>query len=132
MKHCLLATVVAVAVLGAAQAHAHHSYAATYLEMQSTTIEGELVQFLFRNPHSFVHVLVKEKDGSQVRYTVEWGGAAQLGSQGLTRNTLQPGDFVIITGSPGRNPAEHRVRMVSLSRPNDGFSWGRRVGEVTD
>ena len=46
-----------------AQAYAHHSFAATYLEDQTVTIEGELVQFLFRNPHSFVHVMVKEKDG---------------------------------------------------------------------
>jgi hypothetical protein len=39
-------------------------------------------------------------------------------------------DVVVITGSPGRNPADHRVRMVSLVRPSDGFSWGHREGEV--
>jgi hypothetical protein len=47
---------------------------------RTVTIEGELVQFLFRNPHSFVHVMVKEKDGQMVRYAIEWGGAGQLGS----------------------------------------------------
>src|SRR4030095_7730396 len=68
--------------------------------------------FLFRNPHSFVHVNVPQKDGSVVRYAVEWGGAGQLGGQGVTRETLKAGDHVIITGAPGRNPADHRVRMV--------------------
>jgi len=96
------------------------------------TIEGELVQFLFRNPHSFVHVMVKEKDGSMVRYAVEWGGAGQLGGQGVTRETLKAGDHVIISGSPGRNPKDHRVRMVSLLRPKDGFGWGKRPGETVD
>ena len=128
----LLVAAAAVVVGAGAKAYAHHSFAATYLEDQTVTIEGELVQFLFRNPHSFVHVMVKEKDGSQVRYAVEWGGAGQLGGQGVTRETLKPGDFVIITGSPGRNPADHRVRMVSLRRPKDGFGWGQRPGEVVD
>ena len=135
MKRYLVVLFVAVAAitLGAsARAYAHHSFAATYLEDQTVTIEGELVQFLFRNPHSFVHVMVKEKDGSMVRYAVEWGGAGQLGGQGVTRETLKPGDHVVISGSPGRNPADHRVRMVSLRRPKDGFGWGQRPGEVVD
>ena len=59
-----------------------------------------------------------------VRYAVEWGGAGQLGGQGVTRETLKAGDHVIITGSPGRNPKDHRVRMVTLHRPKDGFGWG--------
>ena len=82
MKRVLvvLLFVAAAFVVGAGtKAYAHHSFAATYLEDQTVTIEGDLVQFLFRNPHSFVHVMVKEKDGSMVRYAVEWGGAGQLG-----------------------------------------------------
>jgi len=112
--------------------YAHHSFAATYLEDQSVTIEGDLVQFLFRNPHSFMHINVKEKDGSMVEYSVEWGGTGQLGGQGITRETLKPGDHVVITGSPGRNAADHRVRMLTLRRPRDGWSWGQKTGEVTD
>jgi len=62
----------------AAQAWAHHSFAATYLENQTVTIEGELVQFVLRNPHSFVDVDVTEKDGAKTRYVVEWAAPAQL------------------------------------------------------
>lgn len=124
--------IVALASMAGPRVFAHHSFSATYLEDQSVTIEGELVQFLFRNPHSFVHIMVTEKDGSKVRYAVEWGGAGQLGGQGVSRETLKPGDVVVITGSPGRNPAEHRVRMVSLRRPKDGFGWGQRAGEIVD
>ena len=131
MKRFLVVPLAAATIAIGAQAYAHHSFAATYLEDQSVTIEGELVQFLFRNPHSFVHVMV-EKDGQRVRYSVEWGGAGQLGGQGVTRETLKVGDFVVITGSPGRNPADNRVRMVSLRRPKDGFGWGQRPGEVVD
>jgi hypothetical protein len=133
MKRLLVALAAAGACAGlATQASAHHSFAATYIEDKSVTIEGELVQVLFRNPHSFVHMTVKERDGSLVRYSIEWGGAAQLGGQGVTRETLKLGDRLIVSGNPGRNPADHRVRMISLRRPSDGFGWGTKPGEVVD
>jgi hypothetical protein len=132
MKRYLVVLVVAAAALAGAQAYAHHSFAATYLEDRMVTIEGDLVQFLFRNPHSWVHVNVKEKDGTVVRYAVEWGGTAQLGNQGVTRDTLKIGDHVIISGNPGRNAEKHQVRMLSLHRTRDGFGWGRKPGEVVD
>ena len=132
MKRYLVIGLVAAAALVGARAYAHHSFAATYLEDQTVRVEGELVQFLFRNPHSFVHLSVKEKSGDIVRYAVEWGGAGQLGGQGVTRETLKIGDHVIIEGSPGRNAKDHRVRMVRLYRPKDGFGWGGKPGEVVD
>ena len=132
MKRYLVVLAVAAASFVAAKSYAHHSFAATYLEDQTVQIEGELVQFLFRNPHSFVHVMVKEPDGNLERYAVEWGGAGQLGGQGVTRETLKAGDHVVITGSPGRNPEDHRVRMVTLHRPSDGFTYGKRPGEIFD
>lgn len=132
MKRLLVAAVAAWTCVLGAQAYAHHSFAATYIEDKSVTIEGELVQVLFRNPHSFVHLTVTEKDATMIRYAIEWGGAAQLGGQGVTRETLKLGDRLIISGNPGRNPADHRVRMISLRRPSDGLSWGNRPGEVVD
>jgi signal transduction histidine kinase len=70
MKRGLIVMLLAGAVALSAQAYAHHSFAATYLEDQTVTIEGQLVQFLFRNPHSFVHVMVEEEDGAMVRYAL--------------------------------------------------------------
>ena len=108
----------------ASPAFAHHSFAATYFEDKTETVEGELVQFLFRNPHSFVHIEGKDASGNVVRYAVEWGAGLQLNRQGVTRETLKPGDHVIVTGNPGRNPEDHRLRMRTISRPADGWKWG--------
>jgi hypothetical protein len=133
MKRFIVVVVCAAAVgLSARPASAHHSFSATYLETQSLTVEGEIVQFVFRNPHSFVHVNVKEKDGSVTTYNIEWGGTGQLNNSGVTRETLKAGDVVQITGAPGRNPADHRIRMVFLKRPGDGFTWGAKPGETVD
>jgi len=123
MKRYLVAP-LALMVLGvAAHGWAHHSFAATYIENQTVTIEGELVQFVLRNPHSFVDVDVTEKDGSKTRYVVEWAAPAQLAGK-VDRETLKPGDHVIITGNPGRNPEDHRLRMRTITRPSDGWKWG--------
>ena len=127
----LVVLTIAVAAAGST-ARAHHSFAATYDESRTTTIEGRLVQFLFRNPHSFVHVMAPDENGMEQRWAVEWGGAGQLAGQGVSRETLKPGDVVVITGNPGRNPADHRVRMVTLRRPSDGFGWGTQPGETVN
>jgi hypothetical protein len=43
-----------------------------------------------------------------------------------------PAILAEITGSPARNPSEHRIRMMTLVRPKDGFHWGGKPGEVVD
>jgi hypothetical protein len=114
---------VVLAFLLGARVSAHHSFGAAYLESQKVTIQGQLVQLQFRNPHSFIHVMVREKDGTVVRYAVEWSGAQELGGQGVNRETLKIGDRLIISGNPGRNKRDHLLRMTSLQRPKDGFGW---------
>jgi hypothetical protein len=120
-----------VLVFGMA-AYAHHSIGAQYDVSKDVKIEGKLVQFNFRNPHSFVTVDVVGKDGKTERWAVEWGGAGSLGGQGITRNTLKFGDEVIITGNPSRTAGLSRLKMNTLHRKSDGFGWGTRPGEVVD
>jgi len=126
MKRALLlsAGACAAVVVAAKPALAHHSFSATYFEDKTDRVEGELVQFLFRNPHSFVQVESKDAQGNRVRYAVEWGAGLQLTQQGVTRDTLKPGDHVIISGNPGRNPEDYRLRLRSIQRPSDGWKWG--------
>jgi len=118
--------------LGTGSAYAHHSFTATYDESQEISIEGTLVQFMYRNPHAFVHVLAPDENGEMHRWAVEWGAAGTLDRQGVTRETLKAGDLVIITGNPGRNAIDHRLRMRTLTRPADDFTWGTSEGETFD
>ena len=125
MKRTLLALVItAGAIVSGGRASAHHSFAATYFEDKTQKVEGNLVQFLYRNPHSFVHVEGPDEKGVMQRWAIEWGAGGQLGRQGVTRETLKPGDHVIVVGNPGRNPDDHRLRMVNITRPSDGWKWG--------
>jgi hypothetical protein len=111
----------ACAVVGTAVAH--HSFAATYEAGKEMQIEGEVAQFLFRNPHSMVHVLAPDATGEMRRWAIEWAGVNVLTGEGISRETLRIGDDVIVTGNPGRVPEDYRMRMLSIERPADGWEW---------
>jgi hypothetical protein len=129
-KWKIIVPAAALAAIAGVSVNAHHSFTATYFEDRTVEIEGKLLQFMFRNPHSFVHVEAPDDKGQLQRWAVEWGGAGQLSNQGVTSQTLRPGDVVTITGNPGRDPGDFRVRMLYLRRNSDGFDWGRRPGET--
>jgi len=116
-----LISLLAGVLLSGATAYAHHSFAATYVTEKEVKIEGDLITFMFRNPHSFVHVMAPDEKGQMQRWAIEWAAAGQL--NGIARDTLKVGDHVVVTGNPGRTAADHRLRMRSILRPKDGFKW---------
>ena len=132
-RNLLLGFLGTAMLLSSIAAYAHHSFAATYDENPANrvTVEGKLLTFTFRNPHSFIDVQAPDKQGVVQRWLIEWGGAGVLSDQGITRDTLKAGDVIVVTGSPGRDATEHRLRMISLRRPSDGFSYGMK-GEKFD
>ncbi|HEY7930581.1 MAG TPA: DUF6152 family protein [Steroidobacteraceae bacterium] len=123
---------VLAGVLGAAAsvpAQAHHSFPATYMVDQTVTIQGTVVQFLFRNPHSFVHVMAPDpKTKQNVVWAVEWGAGGALGADSVKQDTLRPGDKVVVTGNPARDATSHRLRMRAITRPSDGWKWAGTFG----
>jgi hypothetical protein len=119
---------IAVGAFGTGTASfAHHSFPATYQVEQTITIKGKVIQFMFRNPHSLLHVEAPGADGKMHRWVVEWGSAGSLDRSQVTRDLLKPGDEVIVMGNPGRIETDHKLRMNTIERPKDGWKW---VGEA--
>jgi hypothetical protein len=117
--------VAGVALAVAVPVSAHHSFTATYQIDKTIRIEGKVVQFMFRNPHSVLQVMAPGDDGQMYRWAIEWAAAAALERDGVSsRDVLRPGDVVIVTGAPGRNPADHKIRLKTIERPRDGWKWG--------
>lgn len=46
--------------------------------------------------------------------------------QGIREDTLKPGDHVVITGNPARDPAEYKLHLKRIERPADGSQWAGR------
>jgi hypothetical protein len=123
MKRTFFVLLIAAGLLAGGRAYAHHSFAATYFVDQEVTVEGTLTQFMYRNPHSFVKVEAPDSKGQMQTWSVEWGGGAQLTQEHVTRDTLKPGDHVVVSGNPGRDPDEHRIRLHKIVRPSDCWKW---------
>jgi hypothetical protein len=128
MKRTLLFA-IPMALLLASTLSAHHSFSATYDTGKTMSIEGKVVQFLLRNPHSFLHIEVKDKAGKVEVWNVEWAAAGQL--NGTIAASIKAGDLVTVNGNPGRDPADLRLRMVNIKR-TDGESWGFAPGQVVN
>ena len=109
--------------LGGGLTFAHHSATATYIYGKSVKIEGTLKEFIWRNPHSFIKVQAPDENGEMQTWVIEGAAAAVFAEQGVTTNTLRPGDHVIVTGQPGRIAEDHRLLLERVERPSDGFKW---------
>lgn len=122
---------VAAALMSGAAAYAHHSFAGTYIEDQIVRIEGKVVEFNIRNPHSFILIEVVEKDGKPFRWGGEWGGVTQLSQGGVTRFTLEAGDHLIIEGAPPRDSQDRKVLVRRVWRPatdaKPAWEWSGNV-----
>jgi len=122
MKRLATTVLLTGALLCGGRAYAHHSFAATYDKTQAS-LEGEVLQFVYRNPHALLQIMAPDANRQMQRWTVEWEARGQLDHQGVTSMTLKPGDRVVITGNPGKNPADHWLRAMTIVRPKDGWKW---------
>jgi len=114
----------AVAIAGAPLL-GHHSFANYYLESDTIEIEGDVVEFQYKNPHAWIHVFGEEPFGTRKAYAAEWMSTSALDRAGITKDTLHVGDHVRIWASPNRNLTDNRVRLKRIERRSDGWRWGQ-------
>ena len=131
MKSRLPLLTVLALCMSAVAAYGHHSFAGTYVEDKSVTLEGTVAEFNIRNPHSFISIEVKDKDGNVTRWGGEWAGVTQLSEGGVNRFTLKIGDHIVIDGAPARDTSDHKVLVRQVVRPatasSPEFKWTGRV-----
>jgi hypothetical protein len=132
MTRRILVLMFAGAILTGVTAYAHHSLAATYYPDQEVKLEGTIIDFLFRNPHSFLQIEAPDKLGVMQRWSLEWRSSGQLGQQGINRDTLKVGDEVVVTINPSRTLGDHRGALKTLHRKSDGFGWGNNPGDAIE
>lgn len=122
--------VAALIFSSGATAEAHHDLGSTYAMKETIHIEGEVLQFIYRNPHSFVSL--REAGHDERIWILEWASARKFDRQRVQARTIRVGDHLIVTGHPPRKANEHRVSIQLLIRKSDGFSWGGSKSETVD
>jgi hypothetical protein len=100
----------------------HHALS-EYDAARVTTIEGTLGEIRIKNPHSTLMIQASGGGGPADRWTVEWLAALVLKHEGVENTTLKPGDRLIISGNPSRDPGARRLWLRTVTRPADGWTW---------
>ena len=94
-------TVIAITGLLTHAAAAHHS-TSMYAKEAPITIEAEVVEFRWVNPHSNLKV-VDTADGSRKEWSIEMSSPGVLTRSGWTKRTFNPGDKIKLKFGPLRN-----------------------------
>jgi len=82
---------------------AHHSFAAEFDAAKPVTVQGSVEKVEWTNPHIWVYVDAKDAAGKVERWQCEGGSPNTLARQGWSRDTLKPGDQVVIEGFRAKN-----------------------------
>ncbi len=99
-KISLSAAVIALAVGGmAVPALAHHS-AAMFDMHKTVSVTGNVKEFQYTNPHSWLQVMVRGKNGKATLWGFEAEGPSTLLRAGIKYSTFKPGMKVTVTGHP--------------------------------
>jgi hypothetical protein len=120
MRSALL-FLIATAALGNGVAIAHHS-PIVFDHTRKVAITGTVTEFKWGNPHSWIHVDVKDEQGAVANWGIEMNPANNLAREGWRASTLKPGDTITVVVYPLRNN-EKGGQFISIKLP-DGTVLG--------
>ena len=132
MRSSLVIAVVLTGLLTAvAPAWAHHAFAAEFDAQKPVKLKGTVTRVEFINPHSWIHIDVKEADGTVTSWLVEGGSPNALIRRGVTKDALPKGSEILVDGYQAKDGsnrangrditfADGRKLFVGGSNPSEG------------
>src|SRR5213594_53636 len=93
-----VAFTAALVVLTVAPAWAHHAFAAEFDAKQPVKFKATVTRMEWTNPHVWIHVDVKQPDGTVEKWSVEAGTPNVLFRRGFTKDALKAGTEIVVDG----------------------------------
>ena len=108
-------------LLSAAPIWAHHAFAAEFDEKRPIKLQGRVTKWELVNPHSWIHLDVKNPDGTVTQWMVEGGSPNSLFRNGFDKSSLPEGTEIVVEGYQAKDGANRAVGA------NLKFTDGRRL-----
>jgi len=86
---------------------AHHSFAAEYDDTKPVKFSGAVTKVEWMNPHIWFYVDEKKADGTVVHWAVSGGAPGQLMRRGITKDVIQPGMTIEVTGFRAKDGSDN-------------------------
>ena len=113
-----------MAVTAAATLVAHHSVPGQFDVSKPMTLKGVISKIDWINPHIYVHLDVKESDGTTNTWALATLPTAMMRRAGITKDSLQgkSGEEVTINAVPARDGSKHLAWINKITYA-DGHSF---------
>jgi hypothetical protein len=105
---------------------AHHSFMVEYDMTKPVTVKGVVTKIEYENPHISFFIDVKDEVGRITNWGFEAASPTALRAHGWTRDSIKPGDYVIVDAFRARNGTPFAAAK-TLTLPN-----GRRLFAASD
>ena len=109
MRITLSVVAAGVGLLLAVPARAHHAFGAEFDVNKPLKLRGTVTKWEMINPHSWIHLDVKDPDGKVASWMIEGGSPNSLLRLGFTKNSLPAGTEIIIEGFQAKDGANRGV-----------------------
>ena len=104
---------------------AHHAFAAEFDANKPIKIKGTVTKLEWVNPHSWLHLDVKDANGKVTPWMVEGGPPTSLLKRGFTKKSLTAGTEVVVEGFMSK---DHACRPICKANGRDiSFPDGRKL-----
>jgi hypothetical protein len=110
-----------VVLAAAAPMWAHHAFAAEFDAQKPVKLRGTVVKVEFINPHSWIHMDVKDADGKVTRWMVEGGSPNALFRRGVNKDALPQGTEILVDGYQAKD-GSNRANGTSIT-----FADGKKL-----
>jgi hypothetical protein len=113
----LALTVCLGSFAGITDVSAHHAFTVEFDAQKPVQLEGTIQKVEWINPHSIIHIVVKDADGKDVLWTVTVGSPNALVRLGLTKDSFGPGTQVRVSGFRARD-GSNKVSGRTITSPD--------------
>ncbi len=112
-----LAGVGVLLVMAVVPAWAHHAFAAEFDAKKEIKFNATVTSMEWTNPHVWIHVEVKQPNGTVEKWAIEAGTPNVLYRRGFTKQSLLPGTQIVVDGYRAKD-GSHRANGRDLTLPD--------------